>query len=355
MKFRAALPLALGALSFVALGAGQARGVDEGELTSPKAPAVAKRTSVGALGVVPLPATTAGVRAPAPARSRSPAADLERVIASIDREERTLRARLTELGREAAIVQQRTLARGRAYTRLARAGLLPVGDGFDSLAEHAARLERLYQGLSQDLRTEKRLSLERIAIGDKLDSLAERREPLEIEQSVLSRAEDALRSAEERQRAFELAFESGDHTAVYGGGLGPADPAEAATGFGSMRGRLPFPFTGRSEIRSGRRKGADGPGLEMRAARGTPVRAVFGGRVAFADSYADYGKTVIVDHGRHHYTVSSNLGSIDVRAGDELSTGSLLGTIGEAPGGGLLYFEIRVGKDTVDPAEWFGI
>jgi len=358
MKLRAALPallFGLGALAFVTLGAGPARGVNEGEGQPPSRERLSVTEPVGPLGVVPLPSSTGRVPPLPAARSASAAADLERLVVALDREERTLRARLGELGREAAIVQQRTLARGRAYTRLARAGLLPVGDGFDALAEHAAKLERLYQGLAQDLRTEKRLSAERIAVGEKLEALAARRGPLELEQSVLARAEDALRSAEERQRAFELAFEGGDHTAVYGGGPGPSDPQESASGFASMKGRLPFPFSGRSEIRSAQRKGADGPGLEMRAARGTPVRAIFAGRVAFADSYADYGRTVIVDHGRHHYTVSSNLGSIDVRAGDELATGSLLGTVGDAQGGGLLYFEIRVGKETVDPAEWFGI
>lgn len=350
MTLKAALPalgLALGALGVVTLGAGPARGVNEADVTAPAVP-------VGPLGVVPLPSSTERIPPPA-AKGASAAADLERLVVSLDREERALRARLNELGREAEIVQRRTLARGRAYTRLARAGLLPVGDGFDSLAEHAAKLERLYQGLAQDVRTEKRLAAERIAIGEKLEALAERRGPLELEQSVLARAEDALRSAEERQRAFERAFEDGDHTAVYGAGPGPSEPQVAANGFASMKGRLPFPFSGRSEIRSAHRKSADGPGLEMRAPRGTPVRAIFGGRVAFADTYADYGRTVIIDHGRHHYTVSSNLGSIDVRAGDELATGALLGTVGDAPGGGLLYFEIRVGKDTVDPAEWFGI
>lgn len=356
MKLRAALPalvLGLGAIAFVTFGAGSARGVNEGDAPPRSLERASVTQPVGPLGVVPLPAAT---RVPPPAkRSESAAADLERLVVALDREERTLRARLTQLGREATIVQQRTLARGRAYTRLARAGLLPVGDGFDALAEHAAKLERLYQGLARDLRTEKRLSAERIALGEKLEELAARRGPLELEQSVLARAEDALRSAEERQRAFELAFEGGDHTAVYGAGLGPSDPQESASGFASMKGRLPFPFAGRSEIRSAHRKGADGPGLEMRAARGTPVRAIFAGRVAFADSYADYGRTVIIDHGRHHYTVSSNLGSIDVRAGDELATGALLGTVGDGSGGGLLYFEIRVGKETVDPAEWFGI
>ncbi|MGC4091723.1 MAG: M23 family metallopeptidase [Polyangiaceae bacterium] len=93
----------------------------------------------------------------------------------------------------------------------------------------------------------------------------------------------------------------------------------------------------------------------MRAPLGTPVRAVYPGRVAFADSYAEYGKTVIVDHGNRHYTVSANLGSIDVAVGDEVRLNTRLGDVGDSGKGSLLFFEIRVGTDSVDPAEWFGI
>jgi septal ring factor EnvC (AmiA/AmiB activator) len=93
----------------------------------------------------------------------------------------------------------------------------------------------------------------------------------------------------------------------------------------------------------------------MGAPAGTAVRAVFAGRVAFADEYADYGKTVIVDHGNRHYTVSANLAEIAVTVGDEVTSGSRVGTVGGSSAGPLLYFEIRVGNETTDPAEWFGL
>ena len=48
----------------------------------------------------------------------------------------------------------------------------------------------------------------------------------------------------------------------------------------------------------------------MFAPAGSVVRAVQAGRVAFADTYAAYGRTVILDHGAGYYTVSANLGSI---------------------------------------------
>jgi septal ring factor EnvC (AmiA/AmiB activator) len=77
--------------------------------------------------------------------------------------------------------------------------------------------------------------------------------------------------------------------------------------------------------------------------------------VAFADDYADYGKTVIVDHGDRYYTVMGNLGSIDVRVGDELVASARVGTVGDGGRGALLYFELRAGTTALDPAEWFGL
>jgi septal ring factor EnvC (AmiA/AmiB activator) len=141
---------------------------------------------------------------------------------------------------------------------------------------------------------------------------------------------------------------------VYGA-LGPADPVEVSAGFRAARGRLPFPIAGRAEVKSARRSGAEGPGLEMRAPLGTQVRAVYPGRVAFADTYAEYGKTVIVDHGGRYYTVSANLGSIDVSAGDLVEVNTRLGTVGDVGRGALVYVEIRLGTETLDPAEWFGL
>jgi murein hydrolase activator len=280
--------------------------------------------------------------------------DLERLRGSAERDERALKQRLDEIGKEAAFADGRILARGRSYVRLARVGLMPVGEGFDALVDHAARLERLHHGLESDLARSKALAAERIAVAQKLAEARARVGTLDEQQRVLARAEDALRSQEERERAFVEAFETAGHTAVYGA-VGPSEPALAADGMAVLRGRLPFPLAGRSEIRSARRASSDGPGLEMRAPRGTPVRSVFAGRVAFADTYADYGKTVILDHGRRHYTVSANLDAIDVAVGDELAAGARLGSVGDSGNGPRLYFEIRVGKDTVHPNEWFGI
>jgi murein DD-endopeptidase MepM/ murein hydrolase activator NlpD len=280
--------------------------------------------------------------------------DFAKLVKSVDRDEAGSRKRLDELNREALVADARTLARGRAYVRLARVGLLPVGEGFEALADHAAKLERLRHGIEADIALVKRLAAERIELGKKLDAIDARRGTLDAERQVLEQAETALRSAEERDQAFQQAFESPSHTAVYGAGVGPNDPQALLAGFVAQKGSLPFPIAGRTTIRPARRPNSDGPGLELRAPAGSAVRCVFQGRVAFADTYPEYGKTVIVDHGRRYYTLSSNLGAIDVKVGDEVATGERLGALGSEQGTAL-YFEIRVNKTTVDPSDWFGI
>jgi murein hydrolase activator len=281
--------------------------------------------------------------------------DLERELSSLERDEAKAKQELAELSREGELLKARTLARGRAYTRLARAGLLPVGGGFKAFVEHAARLERLHRSLARDLAQERQVAEHRAALAKQLASISARRGPLQAQQRTVSQAETALLAARDRDQAFERAFMGGgfdDHTAVYG--APPSGLAAGTTGFAALKGSLPFPLSGRSEIRSARRNGS-GPGLTLRAPSGAAVRAVFPGRVAFADSYADYGRTVILDHGGGYYTVSANLAEVEVKVGDDVKGGARIATLSGGSAGSTLYFEVRIGQETADPAEWFGI
>lgn len=294
-----------------------------------------------------------------PASGASALGGIERVLRDLERDEQKARLEFDRLGAAADVTSNRVLARGRAYVRLARAGLLPVGDGFSALVDHAARLERLRRALDEDVRAQKRLIVERARLAVRLEGLRARLTPLRAERDALQRAEDALLAAADRQRAFEHAFNAPTpstpgHTAIYGA-VGPSDPQALQSGFRGLKGRLPFPITGRSEVRSARRSGSEGSGLEMRAPVGTAVRAVYAARVAFADTYADYGRTVILDHGDRCYTVTGNLGSVDVEVGQEIDAGTRIGSVGDSPAGPLIYVEVRTGTAAADPAEWFGL
>jgi murein DD-endopeptidase MepM/ murein hydrolase activator NlpD len=301
------------------------------------------------------PQTPAQVGDPA---QRDLGGSAERRLSELGREQQAGKLELEQLTRDADAAHARTVTRGRVYVRLAKAGLLPIGGGFDALVEHAVRLERLRNAIGRDVVLERELSAKRIALARRLMDVETRRSTLEVEVQAMSAAQTALLSEQDRADAFARAFASSvgsAHTAVYGAGVGPGDPAAPSSGFGALKGRLPFPITGRSEIRTARRPGSEGPGLEMFAPSGSVVRAVHAGRVAFADSYAAYGRTVILDHGGGYYTVSANLGSIEVKVGDDVPFGSRIGTVGDADGAARLYFEIRVGTNTVAPADWFGI
>jgi septal ring factor EnvC (AmiA/AmiB activator) len=189
-----------------------------------------------------------------------------------------------------------------------------------------------------------------------LERVARDRVALSGQRSAMDAAREAALDDQRRSAAFDRAFESsigaGEYVAVYGGnGAGP----ERVGGFASAKGRLLFPLAGRAEVRAARREGTDGPGLEIRASVGTAVRAVFAGRVAFADRYGPYGRLVIVDHGEHYYSVSGNLAGVDVKVGDEVSAGERIGSVGDEGKGSMLYFEIRHGTETLTPGAWLGV
>lgn len=288
------------------------------------------------------------------ARADEPPLDehaLERRLAALEREQHALEHSLSELEKEWTDLRQRVVARGRAYYRLSRSG-----PGEDWI-EHAVRVERLRRGLLTDLQRLRELTERRRAQSAQLALVRERRAPLAAERSNFERVRQALLSQREREEAFQRAFSetrTAPHTTIYA--AGPGVELTDGAGFLQMRGRLPFPLPGRAEIEHVRRRWADGPGLVMRATMATSVRAVFAGRVAFADEYADYGKTVILDHGDGYYTVSANLGVIEVQVGDQMAAGARLGALGaNAAGRGELYFEVRRGSETLPPAEWFGI
>ncbi len=302
---------------------------------------------------------TAPVSAPPPQSPALALAALDRRIADLDAEEGTSKRELAELGGKIAEAHARSLSRGRSFYRLTRAGMLPVGGGFNELVSHALRVERARRSLAAELVSERTLRERGAVLSRTLERIARDRVALAGQRAALDQARLAVEDEQRRQQAFDRAFStstgggSSDYVAVYGGN--GAAPAGMPGGFASSKGRLLFPLAGRSEVRPARREGTDGPGLEITSSLGAPVRAVFGGRVAFADRYGPYGRLVIVDHGDHYYTVSGNLASMDVKVGDEVSAGERLGTVGDEGRGPMLYFEIRHATQTLQPTSWLGI
>jgi murein hydrolase activator len=136
-------------------------------------------------------------------------------------------------------------------------------------------------------------------------------------------------------------------------------PAESVdVPVGAFRGGLEWPTAGRVTARFGEgstRVGGSSVrnGIDIAATDGSPVTAVHGGTVAYADAFAGFGNLVIVDHGRETYSLYGYLASMAVERGHMVEAGTELGRVGSAPAGPpALYFEIRVDGRSVDPVQW---
>ena len=191
-----------------------------------------------------------------------------------------------------------------------------------------------------------------------LERVARDRVALASQRTAMDAARLAMDDESRRQAAFDRAFQTSTGArpttwpSTAAGDLAHDPPA---AGFAAARGRLLFPVAGRADVRAAHREGTDGPGLEIHAPAGSPVRAVFAGHVAFADRYGPYGRIVILDHGDHYYTVSGNLDEIDVKIGQDVGAGERIGTVGDDGPGPMLYFEVRHGSQTVAPGPWLGL
>ena len=95
-------------------------------------------------------------------------------------------------------------------------------------------------------------------------------------------------------------------------------------------------------------------GVVLAAPRGREVRAIYHGRIAFADWLAGMGLLVIVDHGEGYMTLYGYNETILKSTGDWVAPGDAIATVGDSGGQSEagLYFEIRKGTSPVSPRAW---
>lgn len=92
-------------------------------------------------------------------------------------------------------------------------------------------------------------------------------------------------------------------------------------------------------------------GLDLAAVTGTPVYAPTPGLVVAAEDFYYSGNTVILDHGQGLFSTMAHLSAIDVKEGQRVQKGALLGKVG-ATGrvtGPHLHWAVRLHGARVDP------
>ncbi len=84
------------------------------------------------------------------------------------------------------------------------------------------------------------------------------------------------------------------------------------------------------------------------------VKAIWWGKVIFADYFEGYGNVVIIEHQDRVYSIYGYLGTILVKKGEQINTGQVIAKIGSSglASEGALYFEIREGNEPKNPLLW---
>jgi murein hydrolase activator len=133
-----------------------------------------------------------------------------------------------------------------------------------------------------------------------------------------------------------------------------------AVGFGTLRGRLPWPTEGRvvsafgAQVhpRFGTRTFRNG--VDIEPGEGRDVAAVFAGHVVYTGWFKGYGNLIILDHDNEYYTLYAHVADILVKEGDDVKQGQRIGTVGDTGSleGTRLYFEVRFEGKPQNPEQW---
>ncbi|MDY0184738.1 MAG: peptidoglycan DD-metalloendopeptidase family protein [Desulfuromonadaceae bacterium] len=127
--------------------------------------------------------------------------------------------------------------------------------------------------------------------------------------------------------------------------------------FASLKGTLNWPSSG--ALRSGfgvhkhKQFGSQVKtnGLEIVAMPGTPIKAIWQGKVLFSAPFKGYGNMLILDHGDKYYSLYAYAAELKYKTGDIVKTQETIATAG-FEGADNYYFEIRHHGAPLNPTQW---
>ncbi|MBK9175011.1 MAG: M23 family metallopeptidase [Flavobacteriales bacterium] len=97
-------------------------------------------------------------------------------------------------------------------------------------------------------------------------------------------------------------------------------------------------------------------GMDFTAKPGTPIHATGDGRVVYAEYGTNgYGMHVVIDHGYDYHSLYAHLSKLEVRAGQKVKRGDVIGLVGNTglSVGPHLHYEVHKGGEAVDPANYY--
>ena len=96
------------------------------------------------------------------------------------------------------------------------------------------------------------------------------------------------------------------------------------------------------------------PGIDFKGAKGDPVHVTADGKVAFTGRKGGYGNCIIVQHKNDFQTLYGHLSHIDVKEGQSVSTGDVIGKVGSTgrSTGTHLHYEVRKNGKPINPVKF---
>ncbi|MEJ2258260.1 MAG: peptidoglycan DD-metalloendopeptidase family protein [Woeseiaceae bacterium] len=188
------------------------------------------------------------------------------------------------------------------------------------------------------------------------DELGRLNTSLESRQDLLARLKQRI--AEEGQEVDRLAAQEQDLSRLIAEltTILSDYPITSEQPFSELRGKLTWPVAGTllHDFGQPRGGGVKWNGVVLAAPRGREVRAVYHGRVAFADWLAGMGLLVIVDHGEGYLSLYGYNETVLKDTGDWVAPGDVIATVGDSGGQpqASLYFELRKGTRPENPRRW---
>jgi septal ring factor EnvC (AmiA/AmiB activator) len=161
----------------------------------------------------------------------------------------------------------------------------------------------------------------------------------------LTRLEDEANQLQQLIDSIEEIFEEAPETEI------------SQRAFAELKGKLAWPVKGKLRRLFGRNKPLSNlrwQGVMIEAGDGEQVRAIYHGRIAFADWLRGMGNLIIIDHGNSYLSLYGHNESLFKTAGEWVEAGEIIGSIGSSggqknPG---LYFEIRKRGKPQNPTNW---
>jgi septal ring factor EnvC (AmiA/AmiB activator) len=308
---------------------------------------------------------------------------LNRRLKNLKKEMLTIDSQLTLINQDIARREKVFNKRLSALYKYERSGgILRIIFSSDSYLDLSQRTKFIGTVLRSDTQMVQQFMKQLSLTKEKKEKLQENKKSLEKVKASIRRKENQIKGQKQKKTVFlkqvrnekqtyqvavrELEKSSRQLQSLIDGlkkelrGKGKRYIPEDGKGFAVLKGKLLFPIPGKIISRYGNHVDPQlntvifQKGIEISTTLGKEIKAIYGGKVLYADWFKGYGNIVIIDHGDSYYSLSAHLSKILKRTGDRVEAGEVIALTGDTGSlkGPCLYFELRHHGEPLNPLHW---